>query len=359
MAYKTAELQQFVNIYREHQYNISKTGQVVGLTRSTAQRMRDAAIIEGLLNSEERRPVGQTDRAQVQQDVFEPIEFETSPDIPIDELLRLRCEEFDRKEEAEKERKLIPVKIRQKGPIGLTIFGDPHVDDDGCDMPRLMRDVETVNSTPGMVAGNIGDVQNGWVGRLAHLWGEQSTSKRQAWQLTEWLITAVPWLFLTKGNHDLWSGTGDPLNWMKMSGGGVMDDWSTRLGLQFPNGREIRINARHDFPGHSMWNPAHAMSKAAMTGFRDHVLIAGHKHTSAYNIVMDPTNDMLSHCIRVGGYKLIDTYARVGGFLKHNFAPSCVIIIDPDAENETDLIQVFWSVQKGAEYLTHLRESRT
>ena len=35
---------------------------------------------------------------------------------------------------------------------------------------------------------------------------------------------------------------------------GIYEQWGARLNLIFPNGKEIRINARHMFKGNSMWN---------------------------------------------------------------------------------------------------------
>ncbi|WP_146141585.1 hypothetical protein [Pseudomonas aeruginosa] len=40
----------------------------------------------------------------------------------------------------------------------------------------------------------------------------------------------------------------------------------------------IVINARHDFAGHSMWNPAHGVMKAVQMGTWDHISVCGHKH---------------------------------------------------------------------------------
>ncbi len=156
-------------------------------------------------------------------------------DEPIEELLERRLKAFARKDKAERARKLIDVKVRCDGPIGIVHFGDPHVDDDGCDLPALMRHVEIVNRTEGMFGANVGDLQNNWVGRLAHLWGQQETSKRTAWRLTEWLVGSVQWLYLVGGNHDAWSGEGDPLKWMMRDQAGVFDYDGIRLNL--PRGR--------------------------------------------------------------------------------------------------------------------------
>src|SRR5262249_4466190 len=156
--------------------------------------------------------------------------------------------------------------------------------------PALMRHVELVNKTEGMFGANVGDLQNNWVGRLSHLWGGQETSKTTAWRMTEWLVNSVQWLYLVKGNHDNWTGVGDPLDWMMRAQPGVLDADGVRLNLQFPNGKQVRINARHDFRGHSMWNPAHGPAKAVHMGWRDHILSCGHLHISGYQLLKDPAS---------------------------------------------------------------------
>src|SRR5262245_62106485 len=83
------------------------------------------------------------------------------------ELLERRTQDFHRKARAAEARRLIPIKVTVDGPIGVALFGDPHVDDDGTDIAKLQRDVETINRTPGLFAGNVGDYRNNWIGRLA------------------------------------------------------------------------------------------------------------------------------------------------------------------------------------------------
>ena len=92
-------------------------------------------------------------------------------EVPIDELVDWRIKRFSRKEQHEAERKLIPVTFKSNAPIGILHFGDPHVDDDGTDLALLKRHAELVRDTPGLHAASVGDQQNAWVGRLAHLWG--------------------------------------------------------------------------------------------------------------------------------------------------------------------------------------------
>lgn len=280
-----------------------------------------------------------------------------SADEPVDGLIDRLCTEFQRNDLAERARHLVPVRIRTAGPIGIAHFGDPHLDHSyGTNWPLLKRHVELVRQTEGMFGATVGDLSNNWVGRLAGLYGEQTTTRRQAWQLVEWFMNAVPWLYVVLGNHDVWNGNGELVDWMTRSRPGVLEPHGVRLNLQFPNGREVRVNARHDFRGHSMWNPAHGPAKAAQMGWRDHILTCGHKHVVGYEPIACPMTGIISHAIRVGSYKQIDGYAKEKGFMPgQNWSPCAVTIIDPDAQNEVDLVTVLWSMEHAAKYLTWLR----
>ena len=168
---------------------------------------------------------------------------------PIEELIGHREKQYSRKEKAKKDLKLINIDVGIKGPIGIAHFGDPHVDDDGTDLSQIIFYMNAINKTEGMFAGNLGDIQNNWIGRLAYLYGQQSTSAKESWRLTEYFVNKMDWLYLIAGNHDVWSGDGDPLEFIMRDHKGVYQRWGARMNLRFPNGKEIRINARHMFKG--------------------------------------------------------------------------------------------------------------
>lgn len=274
----------------------------------------------------------------------------------IDQLIERREQQFARKAAAEDARKLVPVRLRESGPFGLALFGDPHVDDDGTDMRLLRTHIEIVKRTPGLYAGNVGDYSNNWVGRLARLYGQQSTSAAEAWLLVEWLVRELPWMFLVAGNHDLWSGDGDPIKWMARQARVQYAANGMRLGITTPKGRVIRLNARHDFSGKSMWHTAHGPAKAAQLGWRDHVLICGHTHQSGYEMVKDPSSGLISHALRVGSYKTYDRYAAEKGLPNQTVSPCVMLVVQPSAADDSPkLITVFHDLEMGADFLTWLR----
>lgn len=327
--------------------NQARAAQFLGLNRRTfinrIQRAREK-IAEGRLRKSKPFDV--------------PVLPDGSPDV--DELIERRKKDFERVRTAKIATKLIDIPIRIDGPIGIVHMGDPHVDDDGTDIGLIEEHARIINKTEGLFGANLGDIQNNWIGRLARLYAEQSTSASDAWVLTEWIVKLVQWIYLVGGNHDCWSGVGDPLKWIARQSGNTLTYHGARINLRFPNGKCVRINARHDFTGHSMWNPAHGPMKAVQGGWRDHILTCGHKHTSFIGgPLKDPATGLLSWAIRCAGYKTFDRYAEEKGLPDQNAFPACVTIIDPcHDDDDTRLVTVIPDVREGAEFLKFKRRKK-
>ena len=138
--------------------------------------------------------------------------------------------------------------------------------------------------------------------------------------------------------------------------GAFYQDSEVRIALRFPGNREVRVNCRHDFAGRSQWNPAHGPMKAALLGVRDHLLVAGHKHESAYGLVKDPEGGIVCHAILVASYKRFDRYARERGFRDQALGPAAVTVIDPALPpDHPDMVKPFWDPAEGAAFLTWKR----
>lgn len=276
--------------------------------------------------------------------------------VTVEELIERRKAQYVQKAKHESSRQLIPVKIKIPGPIGILHFGDPHVDDDGTDLAQLERHMELCRTVDGLYGANIGDTTNNWIGRIGHLYGQQSTSAEEAWQLAEWFLKNTPWLYLIGGNHDAWSGTGDPIRWIVGQAGSLYQGSEVRLALNFPNKAIVRINARHDFAGHSMYNPVHGATKALHFGIRDHIAICGHKHVSGYGVLKDPDTGITMHAVQIASYKVHDRYARERGFRDQHLSPCAVTVIDPTLPpTHPDLIKIFWEAEEGADFLKFKR----
>jgi len=300
--------------------------------------------------------------SQIDVPAQKPFETDPIPDeLPsAEDLLNRRSKQFHKKKEAKVARHLIRVKVTMRGPIGLAFVGDPHVDDDGTDIDMLREHVRIINRTDALLPLGIGDYSNNWVGRLARLYGQQSLGAAEAWVLVEWLVKAVDWLVLISGNHDAWSGDGDPIKWMAKAARVSYESNGARLGLTLPCGRMIRVNARHDFSGRSQWNTAHGVAKAAQLGWRDHILTAGHTHVSGIQVVRDPMSGLISHALRIGSYKVLDRYADEKGLPNQTFTICPVVVVRPQfADDDNRLLTTFFEPETAALFLTWLRKRKS
>lgn len=304
----------------------------------------------------------EVDELQAEDDAPE-VQAPPPPELPVADLIRQRRERWAQRRAHEEARALVPIRFRAADPVGILIYGDPHVDDEGTDLGLLLDLAQLVARTSGMYAATVGDVQNNWVGRLQRLYANQSTTAREGWLIAEeWIRQhAGRWLWIVLGNHDLWTGPADPMRWIAQEHGvGALAEWSVRLSLQFPAPRgaapvEVRINCAHDFPGSSQWNGAHGPAKALRMGVRDHVAICGHRHHMAYQPIQDPDTGGLLHAVRVGSAKRYDEHARMLGHGSGG-APAVLLTIDPRApEASPDRIKLHWDPHSGADYLTWLR----
>ena len=276
--------------------------------------------------------------------------------MPTEDLVEHLTKRSRTRFEAKRSREWIPIKVNVKGPVGVTFFGDPHIDDDYCDWDALRSDIKTINRTECLWAVNLGDVSNNWIGRLQRLWAHQETSAAQAWQLVEWLLSEVNWLCLIKGNHDTWlPNQADPVEWLKK--GGISENWNANLQFNFPNGKKAYVVGAHDMPGHSMWNPLHAQVKRArFSGSDANLYISGHRHQWGLFQTENAESGTIYWAARARGYKIYDDYANEKGYLPQKYGASITAIIDPDTNDPVQFVQCFASSEEAADYLNFKRK---
>lgn len=233
------------------------------------------------------------------------------------------------------------------------------MDDPGCAWGDLERDVAVCRDTPGILAVGVGDHRNNWVGRLMALYANQEVTDKQSLVLIEWLFTQLPWLLNIGGNHDKWHGDGgDAVEIMHRLRGfpGLYEDDGVRMQLNLPAGASFNVHVRHDFPGSSQFNGAHAMVRETLFNYRDHVLVCGHRHATAYMPIWHNDPARLCHGLRCGAYKDFDKYQKEKHFKLENWARALGITVDPDwAHDPVRFIKPWFSLEEMAEYLTWRR----
>ena len=287
------------------------------------------------------------------------------PDFPADDIPTEELIEFARKRNRQRKkharfRKWFPVKINMDGPVGISFFGDPHVDDNGCDLDRLYEHCQIHRNTPGLFGINVGDTTNNWVGRLGRLFAEQDASQATARKMARWLLadSGVTWACWVLGNHDRWND-GDAILKGMNAGKVPMEDWQARISFRLPGGRECRVWTAHDFEGHSQWNSLHGPQKAAHKKNWAHIYACGHKHNWAMHQEESGSRDFVYWLVRAKGYKAIDSHAEYHGHDQQEDAGEAITaIINPDAKTETGFVQCFADMEAAADYLKVLRRKK-
>jgi hypothetical protein len=273
---------------------------------------------------------------------------------PVEDLLARRVEQHRRKREAHDAKKWMRFTVKQPGPFGLAFVGDPHIDDDGTNLERLLADLDLIENTPSLYGVGMGDWINAWVGKLQRLYAHQGTTESDAWRMMQWVVERPLWLLLILGNHDLWHDIANPVRWMETSA--PVENWQADFEVADASGQASwRISAAHDFPGRSLYNKAHGpLRRALLTGAAADLYIAGDKH--CWSLMQDEEEH--SHrqfwVARVRGYKELDSYGTQLGFGSQKHGHSMVAVCDPADRS----MLCFSNIEQGAQYLTLLRQER-
>jgi hypothetical protein len=335
------ELLEAVNLYGSLRSAAQQLGVNYTVVRQAVESVKNKAALAGKLG----------------RDIAQEIEIAPAPDAdePIEDLIARKMKTHQRLQKVEQYQDLINIDIKHGGPVVVVAIGDPHVDDDLCDIGQLMRDMELIGRTKGMHALHLGDITNNWVGRLGKLYAHQSTKASDGIRLAKHMFKLASPLAVVGGNHDLWN---EGMNWLnfvaKQAGCQIVQEHGVRLALNFPDGNMLRIHARHDFPGHSQYNPTHSHQRQHAFGKRDHITIAGHKHIDA--MAATPSPEGFVHWqFRVSGYKGFDDYAKQIGVQKAKIAPSVALLLRPDHRNIGEVVKQFYDLEEAANYLTFLR----
>jgi len=285
---------------------------------------------------------------------------EFPPDgLPIENVIDQLKERSKIKNASYEAHTWFPVTVKDKGPIGCMWFGDPHVDDNGCDWNLLTKHIDLCKE-PGVYGANIGDTTNNWIGRLVSQYAKQETSVQTARRLATWFLldSGIRWMVNLLGNHDQWGDGAALLHEIVKRHGTqkiVMHDWEARFSLNFWNGTHIKIWAAHDFPGDSMWNPLHGPVKAARFGPEVDLFVCGHKHNwgiSQWELAEKGNSPVM---IRTRGYKFHDDYARRIGKQDQKSGASIFTVFNPMADTREGRVIPFVDVERGVDYLQWLR----
>lgn len=332
-------LQEAVEALQKHD-SITAAAKALGIPRTTLQSRLARAAQAGL----------EQERTAVPEAAPLP-----PPDLSTEEVLNLMSRRFELRSAHAAAKRWRRYTVPTSGPYALMFFGDPHVDDDGCNWNLLQDHCALARETPNLYGVSVGDVTNNWVGRLMRLYGEQETSRNTAWRLTKWLLqeSGVPWWLWIHGNHDQWNESIPVIEGMNTHSIS-MEDWQAKVTLVSPNGHETRLWVAHNFPGTSQWNKLHGPQKAAQMKDWAHLYVAGHHHNWALHQEEHDHREFVYWLARVRGYKFMDTYADHLGFGEQRYGASMVCVVDPDA-SKLNALTCFADPHEGVDFLKFKR----
>lgn len=289
-----------------------------------------------------------------EQRIEMPAFLDHDEDEPIAEIIARKRKGFERKAKAHADRQWFEIKVRETQPYGLIAFGDPHLDDDGCNIPLLEHHL-SIAAQPGIYSLNIGDTHNNWVGRLERLYAHQEASKNTGKRLVEWFMwdSGATWLCWLVGNHDDWNDGADFLLRLARKKISVID-WRAQFRIIHPSGTDVRIDASHGRKGSSIWNNLHATLRAAKLGELADLYLTGHTHNFGLEDLEIPDRRHSCWLVQLRGYKFMDHYALVNNFAEHQRGSAVFTVIDPRPDARTK-VQCFEDVDMGADYLRFLR----
>jgi len=278
-------------------------------------------------------------------------------DLTTEEILDHLSATFDKKQQYQESLRWFIINVKTDKPIGINWFGDPHLGSTGCNVPLLRRDINIVKTTLGLYAANIGDTVDNWGGRLLRLYSESNISRDRERRLATWFLKEanIPWVLWLLGNHDVMDGAFEAH--LRAINANIIPlvDWRARFKLRFSNGFEIKVDAAHDFKGHSLWNELHSLDRVALHDEYAHLYIAGHRHLCGTKQRELP-GGLMTTLVRTRGYKFIDQYHDRVQFPHHTYGASVVTVFDPTPRSACDIVHAFLNVEEGADFLTYKRK---
>lgn len=306
----------------------------------------------GWLRTAERR--GLDSISEPQRVEYPDFVLKGDEDEPIEEILARKEKIFERKAKVHADRQWFEIKVNETMPYGILLVGDPHLDDDGCNMPLIRKHLQYA-AQDGVYAVNIGDTTNNWVGRLERLYAHQETSKNTGKRLVEWFMydSGATWLCWLLGNHDIWNEGAD--FHMSLAKHRIpVIDWHAQFKLVHPSGTDCKIDASHGRKGSSIWNNLHATLRAAKLGEIADLFVTGHTHNYGLEHLEIAERRHSCWLAQLRGYKFFDSYALHNNFAEHQLGSSVIAIVDPRPDARTK-VQCFEDIDLGMKLLETLR----
>lgn len=304
-----------IEAYKANNYSVSGTAKAMGLSRQGIQWRLRAAHDRGMMPTE-----------------IKLHEANLKTIGPVGDIIARQKAAFELRKRRGHWRTPHKIELAYEGPFMIIAYGDPHLDDDGTDLELFEKWLKPLDAANRVYAVHLGDFLNNWLRVLGFLWGEQTTTPPEAWELFKhYLHMFGPHtLAAILGNHDEWQSGGYLFSELFDRYNCYVAPAALRLEITQPNLKEpLTIGCRHRWNGHSQWNPAHAIMKHAQMGMRDDLLLGGDYHISGDGIVTCPDTGRVTHCHQLASFKIFDRYADEKGLMDKHVAPAEAFVFKP------------------------------
>ena len=326
-----------LEVWEAHDRNTSATARELGLARSTIRLTVQNAMERGILPPDA---------------LHEPNPSQTSDYL---EARERKIAAYQRKKRKGDWRKPVVAMLPER-PFRLKVFGDPHIDSDGCNFELFERHWLEMDASRGILGISVGDWFDNWLRALGHLWKDTTTAPSDAWLLLEHLMeqNGEGLIAACSGNHDDWAKANapvDPVDLLMKRHGVLYRQGAIRVMVKCGDLEPFFIAIRHKWRGSSMYSAAHWGVRANREGWRDLILVGGHIHQDEPRLVSHP-DGMRSHVCQVSAFKEFDTFKDVQGFNGPVISPVWDLVIDPRRPDTCpDKVKVFWDSDAAQAYL--------
>jgi hypothetical protein len=220
------------------------------------------------------------------------------------------------------------------GPVCIFFVGDQHIGNAGTDVRRMYEERDLILRTPGAYVWMMGDVVDGFI--IGKLIAENMKPSTPIWE--QWLL-ARDYLHsfgdrlvsVVSGNHDAWHLMLTGVDYAKdICPDGVLYDGDDIRASVYVGHSEVRVWARHQWMGNSIYNPTHGQERAARFNSADYdVYVGAHVHKGAM-VREFVLNEQRKVSVLTGTYKQHDDFGLRMGFPQHDASTACALIINDD-----------------------------
>lgn len=229
------------------------------------------------------------------------------------------------------------LRVRSENELAMMFFGDWHIERGYSSLDEIDKDIETVETTPNMVAVGCGDYFSNHIKHKAGQNNRKSSIMEEINKVAMKFAQLGPekLIAVVCGNHDDWTNAFSGVdilsmicNWHGIHYAADEARLSVTVGEQ-----QWEIMARHEYRYNSNQNPTHSHLKYLE---REHepfdIGVMGHTHAPGMSLY--PWQGKMRTLIRTGAYQRTSKYARYKGYTtseqwanEHIYSP--VVVLSP------------------------------